>query len=222
MKKNVIIIAFIIFSTCIANAQDTLWNRIKVDENISISLPGEVQKIDTSFVKKGQKFDMRILVAQTDYAALGITLSPNETNINVDNLESLKKALASIAKGATNSMREQGLRCNSIDTTIDKMPCKKLSCIGKKNGVPMTIVTYSFLINDKVYAIQSAFIPEFNAYGFAETDSLIKSIHVETASVKELQFLSKAESVGYKFGHFIGMLVFPAIVIGLIIYFVRR
>jgi len=220
MKKIITIITLVLLTTLV-NSQDSLWQTKKIDENLTISLPSTIEQIDTSYIQKGKKVKIKIFAARTEFSGIGVTVS-NENNVNIDNKESLLKALSEIAKGAIKSLQGKGLKCVTSDTLLQNIPCKKLKCEGELNGISMNILHYTFLVNDKVYIMQAAFVPEFASGALAELDRLLGSVHFETTSIKELQFESKAFSDGYKFGYVIGMLIIPALIIGLIIYFVRK
>ena len=219
--KKIIIITTLVLLTTLVNSQDSLWQTKKIDENLTISLPNTVEQIDTSYIQNGKKIKFKIFAARTEFSGIGVTVS-NEHNVNIDNKETLLKALSEIAKGAIKSLQAKGLKCVASDTLIQNIPCKKLKCEGELNEIPMNILHYTLLVNDKVYIMQAAFVPEFAPGALSELDRLLGSVHFEAKSIKELQFESKALSDGYKVGYVIGMLIIPALIICLIIYFVRK
>jgi hypothetical protein len=218
--KRIITILSLLLSTILIYSQDSLWQKTKIDENLTVSLPSTVKQIDTSYIQKGKKVKFKIFVAKAEFSGIGITIS-NENNVNIDNKESLRKALTEITKEEIKSMQVKGLKCVASDTLMQKMPCKKLKCDGEMNGIIMSIISYSFLVNDKVYIVQGAFVPELASGGLSEMNRLLKSVHFTATSVKELEFESKAFSDGYKIGYFIGSLIGLAVLVIGIIFFVR-
>ncbi len=190
---------------------------MKIDENLTISLPGNVSQTDTTFEKdkKGRRF--RIFQTQTKNSTLALSITPNETNINVNNSVSWEKALTEMAKGALKAMSEKGLNCLIVDTVIDNIPCKKLFC---QNEIIPIAVNYIFLVNDKMYALQAATLDNsLSGYGIREIDQFVQSVHFDATAIKEQQFGSNAESIGYM----IGKMAIPLLlIIGVIVYVVRK
>jgi len=203
-------------------SQEILWQDLRVDKNLTVSLPGNVNKIDTFYFLQGKKTNFKMFIAQTEFSAIGVVAS-NEFDANINNKETLENVLDKVAISAIKKMKEGNMDCFASDTLLfKKLPCKKIKCFGKKNGNLMHILLYTIVVNDIVYTMQGAFVPELASGGLMEMDRLLKSIKIDINSIKELEFESKAFSQSYKFGYFIGMLIIPAIIIGLIIYFVRR
>lgn len=85
------------------SAQDTSWNKIVVDENLIISMPGVIEKLDTIAQYGKDKVSLRIIRAETALTTLITMVTPKETNIKIDNQEDLRIALDEIAKGSCSS-----------------------------------------------------------------------------------------------------------------------
>jgi hypothetical protein len=212
-----ILIFLLLLSSSNLYSQDSTWKKMKIDENLTISFPRIVSQMDTTFVKEGKEMRFRAIKSETEFSALALLITPTETNANVDNEESLQKTLTEMAEGSLKAMSENGIECVVTDTIIDDIICKKL--IGNTN-VPSTIISYIFLVNDKMYSLQGVFLNKSTA--ISETNELnqaLKSVHFNKTLIKEKQFGSKAESLGYK----IGKMIIPLlIVIGVIVFIVKK
>lgn len=218
-EKLSITVLFLIIPTVALFSQDSVWTKKMIDENLTVSFPGEVEEFDTTVLKENKKWRIKVYKYEEELSALGLIVTPGETNINVDNKESWKEALKGMSKGAMKSFLDKGFTCAPGDTTIDDIPCVKLIC---KNEDHTMIKQYLFLVNDKLYALQYSGTSLSNmSFRTDRLDTFLKSIHFKKEGIKEMQFESKAYSDGYKIGYFLGsagMLVL--LVIG-IIFFVR-
>jgi hypothetical protein len=215
--KLLVFIATILLSIMNSHSQDSTWIKKVVDENLTLSFPGRISEIDTSFIQEGKRMSFRIFKHESESGTLALIVTPNNTNANIDNQETLQKALDEMANGSLQAMKESGLSCQSEDSTIDNIRCKKIVC---KNGLLSTVENYIFLVNDKMYSFQSA---TFGLYtpGTQSSDlnKFLNSIRFEKTSIKEQRFESRAESIGYK----IGRLTIPLlIIVGVIFYVVRK
>jgi hypothetical protein len=192
---------------------------MKIDENLTVSFPGEVEVLDTTVLKEGKKWRIKVYKYEGGLSTFGLIVTPGETNINVDNKDSWKEALKGMSKGAMKSFLDKGITCSPGDTTIDDIPCVKLFC--KSDDYSM-IKQYLFLVNDKLYAIQYSTTNLGNMlFGTDRLDTFLKSIHFKKEGIKEMEFESKAFSDGYKIGYLIGGLIGLAILIIGVIFFVR-
>lgn len=217
MKRG-FIISLVTFFSLLGFTQDSTWKKMVIDENLTISFPGSTTLLDTTLIKKGEKYRFKAYKHENEFSTFALLITPGETDMNVDDKETWKKALAAMSKGALKALSENGFTCSPADTIIDSIPCIRSVC---KNDMISTMRTYLFLVNDKMYSLQYASLdPEAIERG--ELDLFLNSVHFKKDGIKEMQFESKVSSKFYKIGYLIGMLTFPAIVIGLIIYFVRR
>jgi hypothetical protein len=195
-------------------AQDSTWREIKIDENLKLSFPDAITVTDTMVSKSGDPMKFKAYRSELGYSAFALVITPNETKMNVDNEESLRKVLKEMAKGSIKAMSNAGFTCNTIDTVIDNIKCEKLNCTNRFQ----TINSFIFLVNDKMYALQNSYIT-----GFSQDTNLsnyfLKSIHFSKASIKEQQFFSKAESISYKVGYYLVPLL---LFIGIIVLVIRK
>ncbi len=220
MKKTGIPIFLFLLLISRLYPQDTAWKKKVIDENLTIAFPGHVTQIDTSFVKEGKEMRFKAYKCETEIVNLALIITPKETGSRVDNSESLQKTLAQMAKGASDKMSEQGINCLVSDTIVDNIACKKLTC---RTNLYSTIINYLFLVNDKMYSLQGIFFDNDNSKsGASELNNFLNSVHFNKASIKENQFNSKAESIGYKAGQLIFYLMLFVGIIALIVYTIKR
>ena len=117
--KRVITIVSLLLSTILVFSQDSLWQKMKIDENLTISFPGKVEELDTTMLKEGKKWRIKVYKYEGDLSTFGLIVTPGETDINVDNRDSWKEALKGMSKGAMKSYLDKGITCSPGDTTID-------------------------------------------------------------------------------------------------------
>ena len=207
-------------SAIIVFSQDSAWKKMIIDETLTISFPGSVTKIDTSLVKEGKKWRFKAYKYDNGASTFALIVTPGEVNMNVDNKETWKKALTEISKGALKSFSQKGFSCSPSDTTIDKIPCKKVTCTNEDISM---LNSYLFLVNDKLYSLQYASLDQETV--LLDTSQLklfLNSVHFKKDAIKEMQFESKAFSDGYKFGYVLGSLIVVVGIVLVIMFFVRR
>ena len=117
--KRVITIVSLLLSTILVFSQDSLWQKMKIDENLTISFPDKVEELDTTMLKEGKKWRIKVYKYEGDLSTCGLIVTPGETDINVDNRDSWKEALKGMSKGAMKSYLDKGITCSPGDTTID-------------------------------------------------------------------------------------------------------
>ena len=217
---KIIVTTYSLFVFSIAYSQDsTGWKRLKIDDNLVVNMPGNVSRTDTSGMNGEQKMDVTIFGGQAGSCLLALVITPKGINANVDDRESLKKTLDKIAEGACKAATENGFNCVTSDTLIENVPSKKSKFVSAAGRFIPTRVNYTFLLNDKMYMFT---IASFDSNEISMNSKiLLNSIRI-TSKLKEQMFDSKVESTSYKIGYLIGKLIIPALVIGLIIYFVAR
>jgi hypothetical protein len=203
MKRNCLTALIAILLCCQLHAQDSVWVRKKIDENLVVNIPKKNQQLDTAFSEKDQTYAYRVFKAETRVATLVVTVTPNGTNINVDDEESLRSALDSFERGTCKSLSEKQLICQSKDSLLDGLPCKKIEAFvtGFKDPI---FYNYCLLVNDKLYmfTITPLLFTPSQIQLSEESTRFLNGIRF-TKTVKEKQFLTKAESNGYKFGYYL-------------------
>jgi len=216
-KHSTILVAVVLWSHLYG--QDSLWRPIKIDENLTVSIPKKIEQIDTTLGRGNTKLGFRILKAETQVSTLGVTVTPKGTNINVDDEESLKSALDGIAKGTCDQARQNGFICKMKDSTLDDLPCKKFEFFSAGIKDPI-IYNYTFLVNDKIYMFTIAHLKvnQDRTKLIQESKKFLNSVHF-TKTIKEKKFSTRAESTGYRIGYYLIPSIFA---IGFIIYIVIR
>lgn len=219
MKAQHSIVFFALVLWLNVQSQDTSWKRVRIDENLTVAIPKETQQLDTSFSKGNDTIDFKILKAETRVSAIGVTVTPNGTGINVDDEESLHSALDGLEQGTYARAKEKGFACKSKDTVLDNLPCKKFEFFSALVKDPV-IYNYSFLVNGKMYMFTIAPLAfKYNKTKLLdEANRFLNSIRF-SKTIKEKQFATKAESNAYKFGYY---LVPFLLIVGLVVFIVVR
>ncbi len=219
MNKFICLIFSLIISFQVSS-QDSLWKQIRVDENLTLSLPGKPVILDTTMERNNYNYRFLFYKLETPFSILTITATPTETGTNVNNSESLKKALDELTRGTCASAEDKGLTCVSTDTILNNIPGKKFRMYHRDPGMFLYFFAYSFILNDKMYSFTTIPIgaDSTNVDFRNETFTLLRSIHFKQNEIKEQEFNSKAESTAYKMGEIFGYVVIGA----LLFYFVRK
>ena len=218
--KLTITVLLLIVPSALIFSQGSVWTKKIIDENLTVSFPGEIEEFDTTVLKENKKWRIKVFKYEEDATTFALIVTPGETDINVDNKESWKDALKGMSKGAMKSYLAKGITCAPGDTTVDDIPCVKLIC--KSPDYPL-IKQYLFLVNDKLYALQYSSINVDDASFEADRlNTFLKNIHFKKEGIREMQFESKTFSAGYKIGYVIGTLMVVALIILGVIFFVRK
>jgi len=175
MKKN---LTFLFLLTALYTfGQDGAWTAIKVDENMEISLPGKVQRIDTTISKEGRTQTLHVLKSSTENSTLGVSITPVTSDKVITNSpELLKKAINDVADGFCASASKSNLSCTANDILVDNLQGKKTVVQDKDRKIEFT--NYIFIIDKKLYLISyNLKSTGTSATALAEQDRLIHSVH---------------------------------------------
>jgi hypothetical protein len=220
MSMKIILVLTSLLCATFLFSQDSNWNKVRVNEDLTISLPGQVITQDTIVGKDGFSATMRVLEANAKYSTLRVVVTPNGTKLNVNDRESLRIALEGISTGICKTATDQGLDCMKSDTTIDRIESKKIVVYNMKESTVFGI-QYVFLVNDRMYLITQQTILSDEKKLNEELKMLINSIHFNHIKIKEQKFESKAESTGYGTGYLFGQLL-GFLLIGTVVWFVFK
>lgn len=206
-------------------AQDSIWKKIIVDENLTISLPGKVETIDTFLIKDNNKLKFRLMSADFIYGTIVVNSTPNETNISVNNSESFDEALKGIGVGFKKSIEKKGKFAVIQDTIIDSLKGIVGFVYLDSNHIKPEKISFMFLLNDKMYSVLINYFPfesdQIENIQKYTLNKLLNSIHFNRANIKEQQFASRAESEGFAIGELIGFLIVFGGIISIIYYIIK-
>jgi hypothetical protein len=108
--RGIVTIGSFMLST-IVYCQDSLWQKMKIDENISISFPKNVEQIDTFFLYENKETKVKTLHAKTEFSILAFSATASKANLEINNKESLEKGLLEISEGSIHSFKEEYSEC---------------------------------------------------------------------------------------------------------------
>src|SRR5690348_16707131 len=171
-------------------SQDTVWHKVHVNDDITLNLPGQVNIIDTVIVKGGKVGRFRFFKTESKNSVLGLTITPNETNINVEDKESFTTVLKEMAEGACKGATNMGFICATNDTVIDRLASKRVMFFQHDAVNPM-MVNFFFLLNDRIYTITQAPVTDDMEALPEELNTLLASVHFNHTNIKEQKFESK-------------------------------
>jgi hypothetical protein len=218
---RIVLIVLSLLACSIVFSQDSSWHRVRVNEDLVLSLPGKITKMDTVIKNSTGERRMFIYSAKGKYSTLGITVTPNKTNMGVDDKESHKKNLDIMAEGARKGGMMMGYICKSSTTVVDSIEGIKMLMYTSDTSSEPLIQQHIFLLNDRMYSFVQAPKTQDTPVLIDEMDMLLKSVRFNHTAIKERQFESKAESKGYKAGYLFGQLLGFALMGGAIWLIIR-
>ena len=192
-------------------SQDSLWKEVKLDENLQISFPGEVTKLDTSAVNGRTKAHFKIYTCQQEsFTIMAMVTSIDGTDNN--SASKRQKALKEFAIGAMESYSKKGFKCAVTDTIIRRMNCKKIVCNGQ--AIPL-IQSFIFLAKNRAYSLQ-CFLNDNRDSSLLK--KFLNSVQFNKDIVEAQELDSIETSTAYKVGYY----SVPVVVIMVIVFFVIR
>ena len=221
-----ILTAYLFLFSVNAFAQNKVqWQKLEVDENLIAMFPSDIEKIDTVLYKDNTGLKFKGFKSKTSNSNFGITVTPEGTNIRVDNLEALDEAYKGIETGFRNNAASKEMSCNFSDTIIDKVIGRKVVMYRGTTENPPLAIFYLFLLNDKLYEITCIPI-NGGDMGIADMNRLLTGLDFTAVNISEKRFTSKVESQEYKIGELIGEIIgflfIIGLIVGIIIYITKK
>jgi hypothetical protein len=213
---RIVLIVLSLLSGSILFSQDSTWQKVRVNEDLVLSLPGKItkqEKVTKEGVAGGKIF---VYTAKGKYSILGVTITPNKANLNINEKHTHKKALKEIEEGARKGGTGMGYICKTYPTIVDSIEGIKLLMYKSDTASDPYIQQNIFIVNDRMYSFVQAPKSEDVPVSTDEMDILLKSVRFNHSVIKEQKFDSKTESVGYKFGYTIGQFLGYLLVAGAI------
>jgi len=90
--KFFLIFLYILFQMDVSGQDTVIWNLLKVDENLSVRLPGHIERVDTTINKNGKDFQSLIYRAQTADYNFGVTVTMMNSETGDYNAEQASEA----------------------------------------------------------------------------------------------------------------------------------
>jgi hypothetical protein len=218
VKSFIVLIFGLIVINSNSFAQDTLWKKVRIDENLTLYLPKIFSTIDTSLLKEHKLMHIKVFQSEINGDVIVVTITPGKTGINVDNSESFREAMKGIAEGFDKSISSKGLKAKYIDTLINGIQCVKGVAYREYDNNNPVLISDLFLVNDKVYSISYELLTEVSNQTDENIDKLVKNISFNKSQIKERQFETKAESASFKISYLIGQIIGFIIVIGFVVF----
>jgi hypothetical protein len=212
MKKNLTIALLLI--SCIVWGQDPEWKPYTID-NLTVPLPGEITRIDTTFLRNGITMDAVILNTNQEGYALTVSVIGGMEKSN----DSEAKLLKDVGEGFCKGAQRPGISCVIADTTIDHLTAKKGELRSIQFGESGGFTSYMIVFNDKLYSL-----------GAATTDTDEKSLLMIKKFMDGIDFNNAAKverkgkwyNLGTQVGKIIGAIVGVAAFIFLFVFLSKR
>lgn len=207
MKKNLAILLLLI--TCFAWKQEEVWKQHTIYD-LSVLLPPNATRTDTTFTKDGITADATILSSESlDYSFTVTAIGGMDKSTDSD-----QKLLEDVGIGFCKGLRSYPVRCLISDTTIDNLATKKGSLSGDRS-----VVSYMVILNDKLYNLTLALPDDVRRQGlFTQFMSGVDFNNAAKRIRKGWTTESKPEIIGKLAGY----AVIAALVIWLLVRATRK
>jgi hypothetical protein len=198
------------------HGQNDNWKKIRIDENLTLSFPGEINRWDSLVLIKGKKALLEDYFYENESASIVLRVSVPQEEVKIDNREDLELGLDGMAKGFNETARAQGFQCSISDTTLDGRPAKKAYL--RSDDQSTTGFIYMFIADTKFY-ILSGYDQTGTETRPEDLTAVLKSVQL---SNKIEQTKPKAKSTAYRIGYALGQLILPAVLVGGIIFWISK
>ncbi len=213
---------FLLFPLLVAqivSAQDTAWNKVTIDSNLTVELPGPAEKAGQSNI---DKYIFEIFSCKIDSAGFVIMKGISKEKIEINNKEDYKNAMDELLRGALTTAWENNWNVFSGDTTCDGVSGKKMHYTGKLSGQAISGYNYFFLVNGVSYHASVI----FRKIALTQKDSVCMSRFLSSLNfndnIREKQFETRLAAVAYRSGKLTVMLIVAGIIIAVVIFVVRN
>lgn len=212
--RKIILILTLVLTTNIISSQSSEWLTYELDSIISIEMPNDVFELDT--IAQGMRmYQIYSHTENSTFIAQKALFEKENQNEDLSklphNLESLKEQYTGLVDGISSSIPYELDSKELIEK--DNFKGYKLKFKDSLNNPTYEVEFY--LLNKHLYSFFYVGLENFDEN---EKDLLFKSIKINTDQ-KISQYLGKAQS--YRIGYVFGKFLFYALIIGLVIYYIR-
>jgi hypothetical protein len=216
MKK--LLSLFLLFAPFFLFAQDTTWKAVTIDNQLSISFPSELEKVDTSITVGGELYKVHAVKAATAHNILAVSVTPHDESFADQNDKgSLDETYKGFKEGFEGSIKKKNLFTTMTDTTVDNIRGVSAKVFSDASGGPIAMRNYSFLIGNKVYSVTVYPLSEETPDSHKELQQLISSIHFKIDPSQKKPPFSASNINWRKMGELIGQLSFYIVIAVIII-----
>jgi hypothetical protein len=180
--KKLIILTITLMTYLGASAQEVAWEKIIIDENVTVNLPSDMEVQDTL----GQK----IIIAETENAVIVITRSPNGTmsDVEIKTPEELAEFYSGIISGV--ARQSFGEVLNNEDITLNNLKGQQFTLkIQVEDEVQLRDYFIIFLDNT-FYSFQFWQLEEMYHETSEERTAFFESISLNSILTPEKQLTS--------------------------------
>jgi hypothetical protein len=216
---NKIFFFLCLLSFQVANAQQTYWERYRIDSNLAVEMPANIEK---GLPLAIDKYSYEGVTARIDSSVYVVMVGTSKEKIEVNNMSDYNEAINSMAEGALRSAEEKDWTVTMTDVECDSIPGKKMSYTGKFGGMNAIGFNYFFLVNGLSYSINIIFLKDqLSAKDSSDINRFILSIDFPN-NPREMQFGSRSAYIGYSIGRLLGAAIIILIIVGVVGYVIRN
>jgi hypothetical protein len=194
MRKK-LTIALLLLSGFVSG-QDIEWKSHTVYD-LTVKLPGKVNRTDTTFTKSGFTADAVILNTEQEGYSFTVTVIEGMDKSN----DSEEKLLKDVGEGFCKGAQPSGFRCLIKDTVFDNLPAKRGRLTNAQFESAVSVNSYMILLNDKLYNLTAAVM------GGSEDDQLAMKKFLDGADFNNAAKKDRKNGAGYSRGYEIGKIV---------------
>jgi hypothetical protein len=216
--KRIIILLLLFLPVLFGYSQDSPWQELRVDENLSLLFPQDGFNIDTIGFQYGDKKDSKGFTGVGSFSGLGVSITQHK---NVDGY-SVHTLLEQISKEVCKEGTEMGWSCVVSDTTVNKIACKKAKFYIPNSKSNANFFRYIFFVNNKTYIFHiTPLIGNFLG-AIEESKKLLGGIRfTKAAKEQDGGSLSVQSSRTYN-KLWIGYISGALFIIGVLVYILKR
>lgn len=212
MRNRLIIFLLLASISFDSFGQDTTWRVVRVDEYLTLSMPGNPDRRDSTVMIDGKPVATKRVTLGTPSITLDATMRPNETEMKADDPQSLEFALTANARKMESAFTDSGFDVQVSDTTMMGFLSKRLVVSAKDDKITRIKINI-FLINDRVYTLTGhASQGSDPQHLWSLYDAFLQSATFVTPIKEEARFENKEVERSYKWAYIAGGIGFVVLV----------
>lgn len=208
--KKIILMLFVLQTF---NGFGQKWTDVRVDKNLTVSLPQNYQITDT--------LSQRIIKVQVDNGLIYIAKTPDTGNFatNISNESGLNEYYQSLQKRIVNTSKGELLSSESID--LNKLKLTKFSYKVNTGDESQIHDCLALFLNGNTYLIQLWHLEVMSNELIETRDKLFASLKTSSSfNLKNQLSEFQGKSLAYKTGYLLGEFFAPIIIIGILAFFI--
>jgi hypothetical protein len=183
MRSKLIVALLLLTNYGLTQENEDRW-RARIVDDLTVYLPGEVEKRDTSVVTKDQTIKATVITCRDESAAYTIYKSTG-SKTSIKTKEDWRTYFEGLEDGFVNKRKETGYECTVTDTIIDGLMAKKILSVDT-SGLQYSANDFLFLVNSKAYTLNITPTTGDENEDQKLINRFVSGIHFNHENIKEL------------------------------------